>query len=47
MSSLAMSDRPSVCPSSMETSLECGCTITNLAIDLKIGPNIDCRVMHV
>ena len=55
MSSLAMSVRPSVrlsvcpsvCPSSVEISLERGCSITNMPIDLKFGPIIGGRVMHV
>ena len=51
MSSLAMSVRPSVrpsvCPSSVEISLERGCSITNMPIDLKFGPIIGSRVMHV
>ena len=51
MSSLAMSVRPSVrlsvCPSSVEISLERGCSITNMPIDLKFGTIIGGRVMHV
>ena len=47
MSSLAMSVRPSVCPSSVEISLERGCTITNRPIDLKFGLSIGGREMHV
>ena len=51
MLSLAMSVRPSVClsvrPSSVEISLERGCTITNIPIDLKFGLSIGGRVMHV
>ena len=51
MSSLAMSVRLSVClsvrPSSVEISLERGCTITNMLIALKFGLNIGGRVMHV
>ena len=51
MSSLAMSVRPSVrlsvCPSSVEISLERGCSITNMPIDLKFGPIIGGGVMHV
>ena len=51
MLSLAMSVRPSVClsvrPSSVEISLERGCSITNMPIDLKFGPIIGSRVMHV
>ena len=51
MSSLAMSVRPSVrlsvCPSSVEISLERGCSITSMPIDLKFGPIIGGRVMHV
>ena len=46
-----MSVRPSVClsvrPSSVEISLERGCTITNMLIALKFGLNIGGRVMHV
>ena len=38
---------PSVCPSSVEISLERGCSITNMPIDLKFGPIIGSRVMHV
>ena len=38
---------PSVCPSSMEISLERGCTITIRPIDLNFGPNIGVRVMYV
>ena len=37
----------SVRPSSVEISLERGCTITNRPIDLKFGPFIGGRVMHV
>ena len=51
MSSLAMSVRPSVVPSvrpsSVEISLEHGCTITNMPIGLKFYLNIGGRVMHV
>ena len=51
MSSLAMSVRPSVrpsvCPSSVEISLERGSSITSMPIDLKFGPIIGGRVMHV
>ena len=51
MLSLAMSVRPSVClsvrPSSVEISLERGCTITNRPIDLKFGLSIGGGVMHV
>ena len=43
MSSLAMSVRLS----SVEISLERGCTITNMPIGLKIGLNIGGWVMHV
>ena len=43
MSSLAMSVRPS----SVEISLERGCTITNRPIDLKFGLSIGGREMHV
>ena len=39
--------RPSVCPSSVEISLERGCTITNRPIDLKFGLSIWGGVMHV
>ena len=46
-----MSVRPSVClsvrPSSVEISLERGCTITNMLIALKFGLNIGGQVMHV
>ena len=42
-----MSVRPSVCPSSVEISLERGCTITNKPIDLKFGLSIGDREMHV
>ena len=38
---------PSVCPSSVEISLERGCSITNMPIDLKFGTIIGGRVMHV
>ena len=37
----------SVRPSSVEISLERGCTITNMPIGLKFGLNIGGRVMHV
>ena len=51
MLSLAMSVRPSVClsvrPSSVEISLERGCSITNRPIDLKFGLSIGGGVMHV
>ena len=51
MLSLAMSVRPSVRlsvrPSSVEISLERGCTITNRPIDLKFGLSIGGGVMHV
>ena len=43
MLSLAMSVRPS----SVEISLERGCTITNRPIDLKFGLSIGGGVMHV
>ena len=50
MLSLVMSVRPSVRlsvrPSSVEISLERGCTITNRPIDLKFGLSIGGRVMH-
>ena len=36
----------SVCPSSVEISLERGCTITNMLIALKFGLNIGGRVMQ-
>ena len=45
--SVRLSVRPSVCPSSVEISLERGCSITNMPIDLKFGPIIGSRVMHV
>ena len=45
--SVCPSVRPSVRPSSVEISLERGCTITNMPIDLKFGPIIGGRVMHV
>ena len=45
--SRCLSVRPSVHPSSVEISLERGCTITNMPIDLKFGPIIGGRVMHV
>ena len=45
--SVCPSVRPSVCPSSVEISLERGCSITNMPIDLKFGPIIGGRVMHV
>ena len=38
---------PSVRPSSVEISLERGCTITNRPIDLKFGLSIGGGVMHV
>ena len=51
MLSLAMSVRPSVRlsvrPSSVEISLERGCTITNRPINLKFGLSIGGGVMHV
>ena len=47
MLSLVMSVRLSVRPSSVEISLERGCTITNRPIDLKFGLSIGGRVMHV
>ena len=45
--SVRPSVRLSVCPSSVEISLERGCTITNRPIDLKFGLSIGDRVMHV
>ena len=45
--SVCPSVRLSVCPSSVEISLERGCSITNMPIDLKFGPIIGGRVMHV
>ena len=47
MLSLAMSVRLSVRPSSVEISLERGCTITNRPIDLKFSLSIGGGVMHV
>ena len=47
MLSLVMSVRLSVRPSSVEISLERGCTITNRPIDLKFGLSIGGGVMHV
>ena len=38
---------PSVCPSSVEISLERGCSITNMPINLTFGTIIGGRVMHV
>ena len=45
--SVRPSVRPSVCPSSVEISLERGSSITSMPIDLKFGPIIGGRVMHV
>ena len=45
--SVRLSVRLSVCPSSVEISLERGCTITNRPIDLKFGLSIGGREMHV
>ena len=45
--SVRLSVRLSVCPSSVEISLERGCTITNRPIDLKFGLSVGDRVMHV
>ena len=45
--SVCPSVRLSVCPSSVEISLERGCSITNMPIDLKFGPIIGGGVMHV
>ena len=45
--SVRLSVCPSVCPSSVEISLERGCTITNRPIDLKFGLFIGGREMHV
>ena len=47
MLSLAMSVRPSICPSSVEISLERGCTISNMPIGLKFDTNIGGGVMRV
>ena len=45
--SRCLSVRLSVCPSSVEISLERGSSITSMPIDLKFGPIIGGRVMHV
>ena len=45
--SRCLSVRLSVCPSSVEISLERGCSITNMPIDLKFGLSIGGGVMHV
>ena len=37
----------SVCPPTVEISLGRGCSITNRPIDLKFGPIVGGRVMHV